>query len=198
MMSELKGMMADAGFTDVDAETTGDKSHDFTTKQHKPQGVKLYGMSDNMEGSFQWVTEKLSYSVTKFLRDANPDMPDGYCWVVATFADTAIIACSKYTSRSGDPLFYQADWEMDGDMPTWKGEPSPVRLSVQIQKKLASGIQSGPLGIKNMANAIAAGALAIDREDAIKSLESVKGQVTETLGLLCDQRDAEEFGKLVS
>ncbi len=195
-MKELKGMLEEAGFADIDAETTGDEPKPSPTKSHQPQGVKLYGMSDNMEGSFQWVTEKLANSVTKFMRDANPDMPEGYCWVVATFADTAIIACNKYSSRGSDPDFHQANWEMDGATPKWTGDPTPVKLSVQIEKKLASAIQAGPLGIKNLSNMITAGAMTINREDAIESLQAVKGQLAEALGLLCDQRDADEFAKV--
>lgn len=86
-----------------------------------------------IEGSYEAISEKLSNSALDYLRDHNVAADrDGYAWVQATFADSAIIRV-----RGTDDVYhsYKVGWKQGDDGPEWDGEPAEVEIRPTVVEK---------------------------------------------------------------
>ena len=98
----------------------------------------LYGaMDDELRGSFEWIQDKLRDSAESYLAMSGKDVGDGYCRLIATFADQAIVCKRSYSYESkAEPKCYRIAWAFDDDgMPKFNGEPVDVEITAEVREK---------------------------------------------------------------
>ena len=99
----------------------------------KPSMQKSLYIS-SLEGSWEWVREKLQASLGDHLRTTE-DGFDAYresAYVESLFSDYALICI--YRGWDNQKL-YKLGWSLVDGMPTWSGEPSEVELAVELVDK---------------------------------------------------------------
>lgn len=101
--------------------------------------TKMIGMDHELEGSFEWTRSKLKGSAKAYLQSKGIDV-DGYVSVGATFTDSAIICCEKWTGSDYETKCFRAKWKVnDAGRPVWDGEPKSVDVKPTIIEKQMSG-----------------------------------------------------------
>lgn len=122
--------------------------------------TKMLGMDRELEGSFEWIREKLRGSAKAYLTAKGIDV-DGYTTVGATFMDSAIICCEKWTGTDYDTKCYRVNWKTnDMGRPLWDGEPKPVDVKPTIvEKQLSRERETDQLTPDRIAKFIAAKSL---------------------------------------
>jgi len=94
-------------------------------------------------GSWEWIQAYLQKSAASYLALQDVVVPmNANVYLVATFAETAIVCCSAWrynrgTSQDEHSLTcYEIGWSIDADGdPEWQGEPKEVSLSVTVNAK---------------------------------------------------------------
>lgn len=169
----------------------------LTTNLAKSLGVthytcKLLSMDTGyLEGSFEWITAQLQGSACAYLKSSGEKVAqDGYCYMLATYPDHAIVCCGGYGLGK---QCYRLGWEMkDGD-PRWSGDPVEVEIKPQVLEKMLATVPQQPESPAALARKLAAACMTCKSFDEAAAAVKIVRSTAATLESQADLRDLTEL-----
>jgi phage head maturation protease len=110
---------------------------DLLTKMDEASGLKYYSSGTNPHpvGSFEAVQYELNRTAASHMRGKGvPYSTDGYCHMLATFTDSAIICVEPYASNQRAKC-YRVGWSTKDGVAAWDGEATEVKLETSVVEK---------------------------------------------------------------
>lgn len=132
----------DCGCTKAAAEVVAPPAApEIITKMAEVPFQKMYGANNPYPvGSFEAVQYELNRTARTYLESkGTPFSTDGYTYIAATFADSAIICLHPYSSK-GKTVCYRVAWSAADGVPAWTGEPAEVEIQAVVIDKAFDGL----------------------------------------------------------
>ena len=186
-----------------DKSDKSDKSDDAQPKEASPVPqhalreftTKMLGGERHLEGSFEWVQEKLREAAEGYLQSQGKSVGDAWVDLVATFTDQAIVCVHNYGSR--EYPCYRMSWKTNDDgLPIWTGDVTEVEIKPTVIEKAIEMIRrkAGVLPPEDLGNLCVTHATKTTADDSLEALEPVARQLGATVEMLKQQQVGELLG----
>lgn len=98
-----------------------------TVKAAVAEGLKVY---TPIEGSWEWINEKLSATLSAYLLGKQLVGRDDYAYIDSMFPNAALVCVYGYPKKK----CWRLNWKMEDGQPMWDGEPVEVQVVARMEE----------------------------------------------------------------